>query len=167
MQMVPALIQNGQKYMTYKQKANILAISDAKIQSNDAHSNIENTVNEKVTQVTQNTHEISSDDLTTLLTNPTKIKNFIKHLPYNKAPSPDKIPNFVLKNLAKKTIVQLTYIINVTLKLHFLHYWKNAIIISMYKKDKDTHDPLSCRLISLLNTLAKLAEKIIHRRLTD
>lgn len=167
-QTIPTLQQNGQEYMTNKEKSNILAVNYAKIQSNDAFSQIEQQINDAIAPTIQRTHDITSDELESLLTNPTEVKNLIRRLPNNKAPGPDDIPNLVLKNLTKKTIVQLTYIINATLKLqYFPNYWKNAVVIPIHKKDKNKNDPLSYRPISLLNTMAKLTEKIIHRRLTD
>lgn len=143
-----------------------MAATYAKIQSNNSQSIIEAQVNNTVTQITENTQNITQEDLTTLLTNPTEILNTIKRLPNNKAPGPDNIPNFVLKRLTKKYIIQLTYIINAILKLQtFPNTWKNATVIPIHKKNKNIHDPLNYRPISLLNTLGKLTEKIIHRRL--
>lgn len=93
-----------------------MAINYAKIQNNHAQSHIEDEVNTSIKQITDTTHAIPPDELTTLLTNPTEIKNAIKHLPINKAAGPDEIPNLILKNLTRKHIVQLTYVINAIVK---------------------------------------------------
>lgn len=165
---IPTLEQTGQQYWTDKEKAEIMATTYAKIQSNDSTSTIEDEVNETVRQLTENPQHITPESLTTLITNPTEIANIIRHLPNNKAPGPDNIPNFVLKKLTKKYIIQITYIINAVLKLQtFPNTWKNAVVIPVHKKGKNRHDPLNYRPISLLDSLGKLTEKIIHKRLTD
>jgi hypothetical protein len=62
--------------------------------------------------------------------------------------------------------VQLHYIINAVVELqYFPQAWKNAIVIPIPKAGKKS-DPGNFRPISLLNTLGKLTEKILLRRLT-
>jgi hypothetical protein len=98
-------------------------------------------------------------------TSPQEIKQKIKLLPNKKAPGEDEIPNIILKNLPQKAIVQINYIINAIIRLqHFPQTWKNAIVIPIPKTTKNS-DPGNFRPISLLNTLAKLTEKIILDRL--
>lgn len=45
--------------------------------------------------------------------------------------------------------------------------WKNATIIPLKKPFKDATNPLKYRQISLKNTLSKVLEHLIHRRLRD
>ena len=101
-----------------------------------------------------------------LICRPNEILEIIKKLANKKAPGPDEISNILLKRLPLKTIVQLTYIINSILKLqHFPSAWKQAIIIPILKPGKNSADPNSYRPISLLNTLSKVAERVILNRL--
>jgi hypothetical protein len=71
------------------------------------------------------------------LASPEEIRNIIKYLPNNKAPGPDNIPNKVIKNLSKKALVQLHYIINSIIKLqHFPKQWKIATVVPIPKQNK-------------------------------
>ena len=101
-------------------------------------------------------------------TSPNEIKQEIQKLPSKKAPGLDNIQNIILKNLTKKAIVQLMYIINTLIRLsHLPSHWKTGNIIPIHKPGKSSVDPSSYRPISLLPTLSKLTEKIILRRLSD
>lgn len=58
------------------------------------------------------------------------------------------------------------YIINAIFLLqHFPLSWKSATVIPILKPGKPTHDPNSYRPISLLNMLAKLAERCILQKI--
>jgi len=162
---IPTLQYNNTTYNTPKDKANILAQTYEKIHDLDLTNLTEE--QEQITidvrtfleQTNENTIQIKR-------TNPTEIKNQIKKLPTDKAPGPDEIPNKILKNLPKKTIVQLNYIINAIFQnSYFPTTFKQAKIIPIPKPGKNKTDPLSYRPISLLNTLGKLTEKLIHTRL--
>jgi hypothetical protein len=97
---------------------------------------------------------------------PSELKEAIKKLPNKKAPGEDEIRNIIIKNFSNKAIVQLHYIINAVVELqYFPQVWKNATVIPIPKAGK-TSDPGNFRPISLLNTLGKLTEKILHKRLT-
>jgi hypothetical protein len=110
----------------------------------------------------KNTRQYDRDNLT----DPTEILTIIKSLPNNKAPGPDNIPNKVIKNLSKKSIVQLHYIINAIIQLqYFPQQWKIATIVPIPKPKKDLKNPNNYRPISLLPGLAKVAEKVINARL--
>lgn len=74
----------------------------------------------------------------------------------------------MLKNLPRKPLVQLTNIINATLKLsHFPSHWKTGNITPMLKKDKNQKEPSSYRPISFLSTMNKITERVILKRLND
>lgn len=160
---MPALEHNGKTYYSNLEKANIIAQNLAEIQSNTAQSDIENVVQERIRIIENTTNNEGTEEL---LTTPAEIRQIIKTLPNNKAPGPDRIPNIILKNLPQKPIVQLTYIINSIFKLQiYPDPWKTAQIIPIHKKDKPKNNPNSYRPISLLNSLSKIAEKIIHKRI--
>lgn len=104
------------------------------------------------------------------MTSPKEIFNIIRTLPTRKAPGIDNIQNIILKNLPRKPLVQLTNIINATLKLlHFPSHWKTGNITPILKKGKNQIEPSSYRPISLLSTMSKIhiTERVILKRLND
>jgi TPP-dependent 2-oxoacid decarboxylase len=71
----------------------------------------------------------------------------------------------ILKNISRKTTVQLTYIINSVLKLnHFPDQYKTAIVVPIPKAGKSLNKKDNFRPISLLNSISKVIEKIMYRR---
>lgn len=74
----------------------------------------------------------------TELCRPSELVRVIKLMRRNKAPGLGKISNILTKNLPKKAIVYLNFIIIFCLKLScFLRIWKEAICVSVGKFDKD------------------------------
>lgn len=70
--------------------------------------------------------------------------------------------NKIVKNLSRKAIIQVTHIINAIIKLkHFPKTFKHAIIHPIPKPNKNPTNPSYYRPKSLLNTLAKLADKVL------
>jgi hypothetical protein len=99
-------------------------------------------------------------------TSPKELVKIINSLKKNKAPGHDDIPNIVLKNLSRKAVVKLTNLINSMLShSYFPESWKKATIFPLPKPHKDPTLPNNYRPISLLPTLAKVAERVIHSRL--
>lgn len=95
-----------------------------------------------------------------------EIVEILKGLPNNKAPGPDLIPNIVLKHLSFKAIASLTEIVNAILRLQrYPAKWKLATIIPVKKPNQPASSASSYRPISLLNGLAKVAEKVVANRL--
>lgn len=85
-----------------------------------------------------------------------------------KAPGNDGMPNLIINNLPRKAIVFLTKIVNSILQLNkFPKKWKKVKIIAIGKPGKLPNLLTSYRPISLLNSLIKIAEKIIHTRITN
>ena len=108
----------------------------------------------------------SGEDWYKYQTSPKEIYSIIKNVSSHKAPSMDKIQNVVLKNLSKKAIVQLNYIVNSLFKLmYFPQHWKTANIIPVPKPGKDKNKLPTYRTISLLCSISKIVEKIILDRI--
>jgi hypothetical protein len=125
-------------------------------------TNIKNEVNKLI-------HTISESDehyFATYLTNPKELCGIIKKLPNSKSPGEDRICNKVIKNLSKKATVQLSYIISaIIIKLnYFPESYKMALVIPVLKPTKRRDRTESYRPISLLNTISKIAEKVIYDR---
>lgn len=84
----------------------------------------------------------------------------------NSSPGPDNIPNIFLKNLPEIALQHLLTIYNhIWNNMIFPKKWREAIVIPIHKPGKDISKPTSYRPISLTNTLCKLLEKMVNRRL--
>lgn len=162
--LVPTIVKSGEEAITDIEKANMLAS-----QFEEVHNlNINNNTNEQnsiINQLQQYINEASNEDWLKYITSPAEVKEIIKTLPSRKAPGMDKIQNIIFKNLGRKPIVQLMYIINATIKLaHFPRHWKTGKIIPILKVGKNSVEPSSYRPISLLSTMSKITEKVIMKR---
>lgn len=102
------------------------------------------------------------------LTSPTEVQDIIKKLKPRKAPGHDMLTAEILKELPMKAFVMLTYIFNAAIRTnYFPKQWKVAKVTMLPKPGKPLDDPKSYRPISLLPTLSKILEKILHRRLMN
>ena len=159
---VPTLVQDDVPISGDKDKAEALAkylqtTNTTQPNQTDFHDNVANTVNRL-----NDRFPIPLNKYQKLITTPEKIKKLLKSLPNHKAPGPDSIPNILLKNIPKKAIVQLCYIINSIIKLqYFPEQWKIAIVVPFLKPNKQPQNPSSYRPICLLNTLSKVTERVI------
>lgn len=100
------------------------------------------------------------------LTTPREVQHTIKRLRGRSAAGPDKIPTLALKHAPRKLLVLLTRLFNaMLLHSYFPSVWKTAKIIMIPKTGKDHLFPDNHRPISLLPTLSKIYERLIHRRL--
>lgn len=99
-------------------------------------------------------------------TNVSEVKWLINHLPDRKAPGPDGIQNIVLKQLPNIGYAFLAKIINAMFEMkYFPKTWKTGRIILFPKPGKNPREPGNYRPITLLNTMSKVSEKIICKRL--
>ena len=99
---------------------------------------------------------------------PNEILDIINKLPKRKSPGHDLITNAILKNIPRKAITYLATLFNSLIKIgYFPKEWKLATIIMIKKPGKDNTDPRNYRPISLLSSVSKIFEKIIHSRLTN
>jgi hypothetical protein len=99
------------------------------------------------------------------LTNPSEVLETIKELKVGKAPGPNGVTNRALRHLPKRAITSLTKLFNVVLRRQYIPpAWKHSRVVSILKPGKDPTLPSSYRLISLLDTVGKLFEKILLAR---
>lgn len=97
-----------------------------------------------------------------------EVKTLIKSSLPRKSPGLDAISNKVLRCLPPHLICLLVAIFNCLLEnCTFPAQWKEAIVIGIHKPGKPRNNPTSYRPISLLNTLSKLYEKVVKKRLLD
>lgn len=103
-----------------------------------------------------------------LLATPTEVTKIIQHRKGSSAPGADNVTNDHLKNMPRKPLVLLTRIINSCLLLNFFPpQWKLARLMPIPKPGKDHKHPGNYRPISLLSTMSKTLERVIHSRITD
>jgi hypothetical protein len=96
------------------------------------------------------------------LTSPSEVLQAIK---VGKAPSPNGIPNRVLRHLPKRAITFLTKLFDAVLRRKYVpSAWKHARVVSILKPGKDPTLPSSYRPIRPLDTVGKLFEKILLAR---
>ena len=98
-------------------------------------------------------------------TTPSEIQNLIQTLPNKRSSGYDNINNLLLKDVSSALLIPLSIIFNKSLSEGiFLDRMKLADTIPLYKgKDKSIVD--NYQAISLLITLSKLLEKLMHKRL--
>jgi hypothetical protein len=90
----------------------------------------------------------------------------VRHLKPRSAPGPDGIQNIILQHFPKSALKFTPTIYNKSLVLnYFPTQWKVAKLLMLPKPAKDLSSPSNYRPINLLNSLGKLFEKIILKRL--
>jgi hypothetical protein len=100
------------------------------------------------------------------LTNPNEVQEAIRGLKAHKAPGPNGIPNRALNNHPQRVVCLLVQIFNaVLLTHHFPSVWKHARVISLLKPGKYPALLSSYQLISFLDLIGKLFEKVLLARI--
>jgi hypothetical protein len=97
---------------------------------------------------------------------PREVAEVIDNLKLIKAPGHDRISPVMIRELPRKGIVFLTYLINCAIRIRYVpKAWKKAKMIVIPKAGKPPDKPSSYRPISLLSIISKIFEKIILVRL--
>lgn len=93
------------------------------------------------------------------------VKIRLKNLDATKGPGPDGIPALFFKETAESLHKPITHIYNACLQEGiFPNIWKKANIIPVYKSG-DKHNVENYRPISILSTLSKVFESLIHSKI--
>lgn len=93
------------------------------------------------------------------------IQQIMKKLSNNKSSDLDwhLVSTAMLKNSSYKILMQLYYIILASMKcFYFPKVWRKALILAFPKLGKSQSFPANYKPISLLSTLSKIYEKVIH-----
>ena len=103
--------------------------------------------------------------LDSLSTTPQEVEMILKSLKLGKAAGPDSINNRILKELAFPLSFPLCDLFNFSLSSGKVpSIWKEANVTPIFKKD-DPSIISNYRPISLLSTIGKVLEKIVHKNL--
>ena len=103
--------------------------------------------------------------LNTVSVTPEEVKSVLQTLKLGKSSGPDNINNRILKELAIPLSKPLSDLFNCSLiNRQCPDVWKEANVSPLYKKD-DPSLVSNYRPISLLNTIGKVMEKIIHKHI--
>ena len=157
---IPSLNTPLGKAHTNEEKAAVFAEMLSQRFTNSLESDLENTCTDTWLSLRNcpisEPHQITAAELIAT----------IASLKEKSAPGPDGISNRLLKNLPKPLISILTRFYNFLLSIsYFPTSWKHAKIIMLLKPKKPPTQPSSYRPISLLDTLGKLFEAVIHHRM--
>ena len=149
---IPPLKDNDTIYADDNEKANLLnAYFKTQSDLNDT--------NKEVPHINITNH----NRLSTIQTTPDEVKSIIDTLKTGKAAGPDNINNYILKTCARELSYPLSNLFNFSFSTSKVpKIWKQANVTPVFKKD----DPTDCknyRPISLLSTVGKVIEKIVHK----
>jgi hypothetical protein len=97
-----------------------------------------------------------------------EIRQTLRYLPRKKAPGPDKIPNEALSAITNVISNRLAALYSQCLRLgHFPQAFRHTITVALKKnREGDYQHPANYRPIALENTLGKVLELILAKRLT-
>lgn len=97
-----------------------------------------------------------------------KIELIIKNLPNRHALDIDQITNIALNNIKKFAFMNLTHILNASLRIRYCpQAWKKSLIMTIIKLGKDHSSSANYHSITLLSSMSKVFDKILLRKLTS
>ena len=85
----------------------------------------------------------------------------------SKSPGPDSLPYSFIKNITKPQMAKLLDFYNFIYRVGYPEQWSEGLIIPLLKSQKISSKVESYRPITLTNTLGKLMEKMVNRRLQN
>jgi hypothetical protein len=98
-----------------------------------------------------------------------EIQDALRWVASDRAPGEDQIPNRVLQKVQEWLIPRLLTVYNAALRNSYHPSgWKRAVTLAYRKPGKDDYTaPKSYRPVALLNTMGKLLELVMARRITE
>jgi hypothetical protein len=160
---IPPLTVNGKTANTTQEKLKTFA--DTLVHSFTTNPDVDHSFTVSTEQVV---NDFLKQPLTDRMraTNHSEIAWIVHYLKPRKAAGSDGIQNIILQHLLRSVLKFISKILNSSLALnYFPTQWKMAKIIMLPKPAKDHTSPLNYRPISLLNSLGKLFENILLKRL--
>lgn len=96
-----------------------------------------------------------------------EITGAIRRMPGNKGPGKDTIPSHLLHCISQCIAKPLQYLYNACLRLHYCpQHFRESVTVTLRKPGKGDYGQLkSYRPVALLNTLGKVMESVIAKRL--
>ena len=151
---IPPLSKDGTIFSEDIDKANVL---------NDFF--VDQTLLDDSTASLPQTVNVPDYNLESLNISREEVESTLKSLPLGKAAGPDLINNRILKELAQPLSLPLCDLFNFSVSHGKVpKLWKQANVSPIHKKN-DPPDISNYRPISLLNTVGKVLEKIVHKHL--
>jgi exonuclease III len=98
----------------------------------------------------------------------TEIHEALRQVTNDKAPGPDQIPNRIIKSASAWLVPKLLPVFNATIRNGYHPVeWKKATTLALRKPNKaDYSTPKAYRPIALLNSMGKILELVITRKLS-
>ncbi|RFU23573.1 hypothetical protein B7463_g12765, partial [Scytalidium lignicola] len=96
-----------------------------------------------------------------------EVTEALRHVPPDKAPGGDGIPNRVLKAVATELAPVLKSVFNASLRLGYCpeHFKKSVTVILRKPSKPDYSEPKAYRPIALMNTIGKVMDTILAKRM--
>lgn len=108
------------------------------------------------------TEQTCTDVVSNVQINTSTVEVMLKTLDTNKGAGSDGLPSLFWSRCAKSLALPLTLIFNRSLREGIFPYiWKSALIVPVHKKGSRT-DIKNYRAISILNTAAKIFERVVY-----
>lgn len=110
--------------------------------------------------------QIPEDSVATEEVTASELVDLAHALPQGKAPGPDGVPDKVVKAVLLQKTADVASVLNNCLRSGcFPRRWKEARLVLIRKHGKPTEAPSSYRPLCMVNTIGKLFERIVKRRL--
>lgn len=162
------IIQDGVTYTEDQEKANILADHFARVSSSDNYNSdfidVKDDIESNHAYAFQNDN--AGDHNLNCNFSMHELKNTLASIKRNTAPGEDQIPYEILKHLPTSFLNRILTLYNMVWQTGAIpDTWKHSIVIPILKQGKDPTSTNSYRPISLTNTIAKLMEHMVTKRL--